>query len=93
MTRAEPRVAIHFDVDRFDVRLRAFWGRRPVVESAQTEKFWETLSARPLVPAIGEQHTWRFSIFRGVQSTAQLPSRHPIVNRTEGATRSCRQVR
>ena len=53
MTRAEPRVAIHFDVDTIDVRLRAFWGRRPVVESSQTEKFWERgprhgLTARPV---------------------------------------------
>ena len=37
MTRAEPRVAIHFDVDTIDVRIRVFWGRRPVVESSQTE--------------------------------------------------------
>jgi hypothetical protein len=33
--------AIHFDVDTIDVRLRAFWGRRPVVESSQTENSWE----------------------------------------------------
>jgi hypothetical protein len=46
MTRAEPRVAIHFDVDTIDARLRAF-GVVGQSWSRLRQKILGTRSARP----------------------------------------------